>query len=473
MIWRPSHHLRIVQAADAVTTAGSFVIAFSLWDRFRRLTEISTPIRVTTNDFTLIFGFSLLWVIIFNMLGAYSYQRFTSLWKELTNVVKTTFIGVCVFFAAHYFLRFGNIPRTYILAFTFVNLLFLALEKTGLFYLAKELRKRGISRKRVIIVGTGNKTREFIEVLKKNIGLGLDIIGLISEKPVWIEKDILGYPILGGLKDFEKVLHSHIINEVIICLLSNQFGSIRVALDCCEKEGVQVRIFSDVFGPIVKSLQIDQIYGMKIISITHTLDREVDLYIKRLIDIIVSGFLLILLIPLFVIISILIKVTSRGPIFYHLNWVGKDRKPIKGNKFRTMVNNAELFQDQLQSKNEMKGPVFKIKNDPRITRVGKFLRKYSLDELPQLWCVFVGDLSLVGPRPPLINEVKKYESWHRRRLSVKPGLTCLWQVNGRQKISDFDSWTNMDMEYIDNWTLRLDFKILLKTIPVIFRGTGV
>jgi exopolysaccharide biosynthesis polyprenyl glycosylphosphotransferase len=472
MIWRPSHHIKLAQAADALTTAGSFVVAFFVWDKFRHLTGVSFPIRVTADEITVIIGFSLLWVIIFNMLGAYSYQRFTSLWKELTNVVKTTFIGVCVFFAAHFFLRFGQIPRTYILAFTFVNLLFLALEKTALFYLAKELRKRGINRKRVLIIGNGDKAREFIDVVKKNIEWGLDIVGIVKAAADSLTCSSSGVKILGTYEDIEPLLHDNIIDEIIVCLPIDQFGQIRKVIECCEREGVQMRIYSDFFCRLVKKVRVDQPYGMNIISLMATTDDELKLYIKRLLDIWVSGVMLIVLSPLFLILTLLIKATSKGPILYQWNVVGLNKKPFKSWKFRTMVLNADQMKTELLDRNEMAGPVFKIKNDPRVTKIGKVMRRFSLDELPQLCSVFKGDMSLVGPRPAGPHELARYDSWHRRKLSVKPGITCLWQVQGRNKISDFDDWVRLDLEYIENWSLGLDLEILLRTALVVLKGTG-
>jgi exopolysaccharide biosynthesis polyprenyl glycosylphosphotransferase len=472
MIWRPNYHRRLAQAADALTTAGSFVVAYFLWDKFRRFADIARPIGVSTDDIAIIIGFSFLWVIIFDRLGAYSYQRFTSLWKEFTVVLKTTLIGVSLFFVAHFFFRFGYIPRTYILAFTFVNFLLLALEKTTLFYVAKKLRKRGINRKRVLIVGNGDKSCEFIEVVKKNIEWGLDIVGIVKADADGLTNGPLGIKILGTYKDIEPLLHNNIVDEIIVCVPIDQFGLIRKVMECCEREGVQIRIFSDFFGKLVKRVRVDKPYGMNIISLMATQDDELKLYIKRILDIVVSGAMIIILSPLLFIIAVLIKATSKGPLLYQWNVVGLNKKPFKSWKFRTMVMNADQMKADLQDRNEMDGPVFKIKNDPRVMKIGKILRKFSLDELPQLLSVFKGDMSLVGPRPAGPHELARYDSWHRRKLSVKPGITCLWQVQGRNKISDFDDWVRLDLEYIENWSLGLDLEILLRTALVVLKGTG-
>jgi exopolysaccharide biosynthesis polyprenyl glycosylphosphotransferase len=472
MIWRPAHHRRIAQIADALTTAGSFVAAYMLWDKFRQLTGISLPIRVTADDIALIGGFSLLWVIMFNRFGAYSYQRFTSLWSELIKVAKTTFVGVCAFFALHYFFRFGYVARTYILIFTLINFLFLALEKAALFFLARGLRKKGFNRKRILIVGSGDRTRNFIDNVNNNLGWGLDLIGIVKASSEGLSPETAGIKVLGTYEDIEQLLHANIIDEVVICVPVDQFGTIRKVMECCEREGVQIRIFSNFFGRLVKRVRVDQIYGMNIISLMDTQDDELKLYVKRFLDIVVSGVLLIILSPIMLIISIMIKATSKGPLLYQWDVIGLNKKPFRSWKFRTMVLHADQMKQELLGLNEMKGPVFKIRDDPRVTRIGKFLRKFSLDELPQLWSVFKGDMSLVGPRPAGPHELARYDSWHRRKLSVKPGITCLWQVQGRNKISDFDEWVRLDLEYIENWSLGLDLKILLRTALAVFKGTG-
>jgi lipopolysaccharide/colanic/teichoic acid biosynthesis glycosyltransferase len=195
--------------------------------------------------------------------------------------------------------------------------------------------------------------------------------------------------------------------------------------------------------------------------------------VKRYFDICISILGLLFLSPFFPFIGLLIKLNSDGSIFYNWDVIGFGGRPFRGYKFRTMIQNADEQKSQLLQNNEMKGPVFKMKDDPRITSVGRFLRKYSIDELPQLWSVLKGDMSLVGPHPAGPHEWEKYEPWQRRKLSVIPGITCLWQVSGRNKIGDFNEWVKLDLEYIDNWSLWLDLKILFRTILVVLRGTGM
>lgn len=193
---------------------------------------------------------------------------------------------------------------------------------------------------------------------------------------------------------------------------------------------------------------------------------------KRIVDIILSSFGLLILSPLLFLIALFVKFTSKGPIFYRWKVVGENERPFTGYKFRSMFENADKIKERLMEQNKMSGPVFKMDNDPRVTSVGHFIRKYSLDELPQLWSVLKGDMSLVGPHPPLQTEVEEFDDWHKQKLSVKPGITCFWQINGRADITDFDEWVKMDLEYIENWSLWLDIKILMKTVPAVLKGKG-
>jgi lipopolysaccharide/colanic/teichoic acid biosynthesis glycosyltransferase len=193
---------------------------------------------------------------------------------------------------------------------------------------------------------------------------------------------------------------------------------------------------------------------------------------KRVFDVLVSALLLVLLSPVFLLLVLLVRLTSQGPVFYRWKVVGKDGKPFTGYKFRSMVSGADALKGRLMAQNEMTGPVFKVAHDPRITAIGAWMRRYSFDELPQIYSVLKGDMSLVGPRPPLQSEYAQFTEFQKGKLAVKPGITCLWQVNGRNGIRDFDEWVKLDLEYIQNWSLWLDLKILFKTVREVFVGSG-
>ncbi len=473
-MWRPLFHKIIAQAADALTTLASFVVAYYLWGLVSWLWP-SLPIGVALSPdpshFLIMAASTLIWVFIFNSLGAYSYQRFTSFVTEIKIIGKTVFAGVLALGTILFILRI-YVPRTLVVLFVVVNFALLGLEKLLLFGVAKVVRERGKNRKIVLVVGTGDQTRRFVETIGKHFSWGLDIVGFLDPSPENVGKEIFGKSILGSFDDIVPVMHAHHLDEVIITVSTRRMAEIRNVLEACEREGVQVRIISDFLGKIARRIRADYLHQLPIISISYIPDNRFSLLIKRSMDILGSSVLLLLLSPILLLIALAIKLTDPGPIFYQWNVVGLNKKPFRSWKFRTMVVGADKMKKDLQAKNEMNGPVFKIKNDPRVTSIGRFLRKFSLDELPQLWSVLKGDMSLVGPRPAGPHELVRYESWQRRKLSFKPGITCLWQVNGRNDICAFDEWVKLDLQYIDNWSLWLDIKILLKTVPAVFLGKG-
>jgi len=312
-----------------------------------------------------------------------------------------------------------------------------------------------------------------VELTKENLHWGLKIIGILEYTNENVGKEIYGVEVIGTSSDVIEIMHSQPINEVMVSVSYEHIGEVWNILNICKLEGVQVRILSDYFRNITNHIQAEMIDGMPVISVDNVPYRsDWMMFIKRTIDLVGSTFLLIALLPIFLIVAIAVKVSSPGPIFYRWNVVGLHKKPFTGWKFRTMYTRADQEKHRLSAQNEMSGPVFKMRNDPRVTPVGRFLRKYSLDELPQLWSVFTGVMGFVGPRPAGPHELINYKNWQRRRLSIKPGITCLWQVNGRNEISSFDEWAELDLEYIDNWSLWLDIKIMAKTIPTVLSGKG-
>jgi exopolysaccharide biosynthesis polyprenyl glycosylphosphotransferase len=270
------------------------------------------------------------------------------------------------------------------------------------------------------------------------------------------------------------MLHDHSVSGVLLSAKHTNFEQIEYVIRACELEGVEVWLIADFFSTQISRTSLDELVGRPLMIFRTGPEASWQSLVKQLIDF--FGALILLLLVgwwLFPLIALAIKLTSPGPVIFRQQRSGLNGTPFMLYKFRTMVSNAEQFKHELAAMNEMSGPVFKVTNDPRVTPVGKFLRKYSLDEWPQLFNVLRGEMSLVGPRPLPVDEVKRFENLaHRRRLSVKPGLTCLWQVSGRNQIADFKEWVRLDLEYIDNWSLWLDLKILARTIPAIFAATG-
>jgi exopolysaccharide biosynthesis polyprenyl glycosylphosphotransferase len=269
------------------------------------------------------------------------------------------------------------------------------------------------------------------------------------------------------------LLHEHSINGVILNARHNYFEEVENAIKTCELEGVEVWLIADFFRTQISHASFDDFRGRPVLVFRTTPDASWQSVLKQVIDFMVALVAVLMLSPFFVVIALAIKLTSHGPVLFRQKRCGLNGHPFTIFKFRTMETDAEQRKHELAAMNEMSGPVFKMKNDPRVTSVGKILRKFSIDEFPQFLNVLRGEMSLVGPRPLPVDEVKRFDDLaHRRRLSVKPGLTCLWQVSGRNNVSNFGDWVRLDLEYIDNWSLWLDLKIMWRTIPIVLIGTG-
>ena len=270
-----------------------------------------------------------------------------------------------------------------------------------------------------------------------------------------------------------ELLHEHSVSGVLVSARHTQLDRIESVIRLCEVEGVEAWLVADFFATQIAQASFDEMFGHPLLVFRSTPETSWQVIAKFIMDVVGALLLVILLSPVLIAIAIGVKLTSPGPILFRQKRSGVNGAPFTIYKFRTMATNAEQTQHELAAMNEMSGPVFKVTNDPRITKFGKWLRKYSLDELPQLFNVLQLEMSLVGPRPLPVNEVKRFNDLaHRRRLSVKPGLTCLWQVSGRNKITDFTEWVRLDLQYIDNWSIWLDLAILIRTIPAVVQGTG-
>jgi exopolysaccharide biosynthesis polyprenyl glycosylphosphotransferase len=275
------------------------------------------------------------------------------------------------------------------------------------------------------------------------------------------------------VEQLNTIIANKTVDEVLVSLPIDKYGPlVQAIVHQCEEQGIIVRVRTEMSTLRIARSYVDDLHGVPIVTIQSGPQDGWQLFAKRLIDIVASTVLLLVLAPLFIAVVLFIKWDSPGPVFFGQERVGFNKRRFRMLKFRTMINGSDQQQCSLEHLNEAQGPVFKIKNDPRITRVGAFLRRYSIDELPQLVNVLKGEMSLVGPRPLPVRDVERIDTqWHKRRFSIKPGITCLWQVNGRSNIG-FNEWVRMDLDYIDTWSLGLDLLILVKTIPAVFRGPG-
>jgi len=321
-----------------------------------------------------------------------------------------------------------------------------------------------------VIVGGGSRAARFLEELKLHPEWDYKCLGYVDSTAMEIPGQ--SWPLLGRINDLEDILMKQVVDEVVVALpLKTQYAAIDRTISICERIGVPVQYCEDLFdAPRSGHCYREQHDNRKVVL--KMVQEDYRHRIKRAFDIVGAGFGLLLCAPLFLVVAILIKATSKGPVLFRQERYGLGKRTFRIYKFRTMVENAEAAQAALEHMNENSGPVFKIFRDPRITRVGAFLRRTSIDELPQLFNVLKGEMSLVGPRPLNLRDVGRFsEAWLMRRFSVKPGLTCLWQISGRSTVS-FDRWIELDLHYIDNWSLQMDLKILAMTVPAVLRGTG-
>lgn len=327
---------------------------------------------------------------------------------------------------------------------------------------------------RVLFVGRNERTLRYLDSLLDDPSHSVSVVGLLDDDQQFgtgQSPQLDRIPHLGQVGEIERVLRSSAVDEVLVTLpIKSCYDQIQRTLETCEVAGVPVSLSTDLFGTRIARAEQTPRESGKIVYSCVPYPRW-KLAIKRAVDVFGATVALALFAIPMMLIALLIKVTSKGPVLFEQRRCGRNHHTFGMLKFRTMVPNAEKLKADLVHLNEVDGPAFKIKNDPRVTRLGRFLRKYSLDELPQLINVLRGDMSLVGPRPPIPAEVEKYEWWQRRRLSMRPGLTCLWQVSGRNGIG-FEEWMLLDLAYIDNWSLRLDAGLLLRTIPAVLRGRG-
>lgn len=414
------------------------------------------------------------WHLIFVLFGLYESKRLSSRSSEMIDTAKaTTLLSILLLFASTFFhIRMVNL--SFVALFWCVGTVSIAFGRFAVRWLLGKMRRNGRDLHHILILGTNERAIAFASRIEAQSELGYRLLGFVDEEWEGIAGFLgSGYDLccdFGGLAEY---LRANIVDEVAIYLPLRSFYALtcRVA-SICEQHGVIIRFDSDLFDLQRVHSRAEEFDGEPQITVyTGTLDGW-QVLVKRIQDFAVSLVLLVILSPLFLVISFLIKLTSNGPVFFLQERVGRNKRRFKILKFRTMVPDAEKMMADLEALNELSGPVFKIKNDPRLTPIGRFLRRSSLDELPQLLNVLLGDMSLVGPRPMAVRDFEGFsEDWQRRRFSVPPGITCLWQINGRNSIP-FQQWMEMDMQYIAEWSLWLDLKILLRTIPAVWKGTG-
>jgi exopolysaccharide biosynthesis polyprenyl glycosylphosphotransferase len=407
------------------------------------------------------------------VLGAYSRVEFRRARDVASDVVKMVILGMLALAAELFTVKGEYVSRSLLIILAGTEFVMLALGRWLFWMGVTWFRTRPEHHRNFIIVGETSAAFEVAELLENGERFGLRLLAFVHSdeaQPTLPQTLRYCYPVVPKERMVE-LLHSRVVDEVIFAAGLEDLSKLEPLMQQCEAEGVHMRVQLSFLPTGFSHVFVEHLAHLPLLTFASTPQNDIALLFKRGIDIAICASALIVLSPVFLILSVLIKITSKGPVFYRQTRCGLGGRRFTLLKFRSMVNNAHELLPELEQHNEVDGPVFKMRKDPRCTRVGRWMRTLSLDELPQLWNVLRGDMSLVGPRPPLPEEVDQYESWQRRRLRIRPGLTCLWALEGRSQLQ-FERWVRLDLLYIDNWSMWLDFKILLKTIPAVLLGRG-
>jgi exopolysaccharide biosynthesis polyprenyl glycosylphosphotransferase len=411
------------------------------------------------------------WGLLLYAAGFYRSHRTLPLGEETWAAMKVAFGGTAVLALLIYGLKLDFVSRWFLVVFGIVNFTVLASEKVALRLVSRAVRSRGFNFRTVLLVGTGRKAAQLGMFLEARPYWGFRVIGYLDDDNGGEIGHADRWECLGKITDLEAVLMREVVDELIFVIEKGRLHEYEQALLVAERHGARAHVSLDIFPHVFARPVLEELDGVPLLSFTTTPTNPLQLVAKRSVDLALSLFVSVLTLPVQLVAAIGIKLSSPGPVLFRQVRCGLNGRHFTLVKFRTMHAGAEERLSEISHLNEMSGPVFKASKDPRLTWVGRILRRLSIDELPQLWNVIVGDMSLVGPRPPLPEEVARYEPWQRRRLSMKPGLTCLWQISGRSEV-DFNRWMELDLKYIDTWSPMLDVKILLKTVPAVLSGRG-
>jgi exopolysaccharide biosynthesis polyprenyl glycosylphosphotransferase len=466
--------------ADVFILAVSFLVAYYVrewignnyhWDIFPSM-KILQEESVSINTYFPILVVSVIfWSIGLYFNGIYVEIRTKSLLRICAIVLRACAFFLIALAALIFLFNIKFVGRLIIALFMIFGFFAIVLEKmiilSGLGY----IRKKGLNQRRILIVGTGKLAAGIIRRIENHPEWGFKVLGALDDEPERGISAVAGVNVIGRVDSISDILKKEAVDEVIIVVPRSRLSHVEKTVIACEIVGVRVLISMNLFNLEIARAHHTDLDGIPFVSIDTSVLNARHIIAKRFMDIGLSLIVIILAIPLLIFAAIAIKVTSRGPIIFKQRRAGLNSRDFVLFKFRTMKVGSEALRPTMEAKNELDGPTFKMKKDPRVTAVGHILRKFSIDELPQLFNVLAGHMSLVGPRALATYEVEKFDLWQRRRLSMRPGLTGLWQVKGRNKI-DFVNWMKLDLEYVDHWSIWLDIKILAKTIPAVLFGRG-
>lgn len=457
--------------ADAIATTCAFEAAYQ--------TRITLPLEriffIDPPAKTLLWIVALLvWLGVGFWVGVYRHLYRPNTATIFANTLKQTLLGTLGFLAVQHLIDPRlDISRLFVALFGTYAFVLLLVYRFVFGQIRERIRKQMGAKIHYVIVGAGDRGCEVGRQLEAASLYGIQLLAFVdpfngSRTEVQLKQQ--AYEV-HRLEALPSLIRQHVVDEIIFAVDRSTLPNLEDAFLFCEEEGIRTRIAMDIFPNIHGHMYIDRFGEIPLLTLSSVPHAEFHLLIKRAMDILVSVTVLTFLTPFLLFIAGLVKFTSKGPLIFCQERCGLNGRKFKCYKFRSMIHRAEDMRTELDHLNEKDGPAFKISDDPRLTRIGWYLRKFSIDELPQLWNVLCGDMSLVGPRPAVASEIEQYEPWQRRRLRMRPGLTCLWVVRGRDKL-DFETWMKLDLEYIDEWSLGLDLKILVQTIPLVLSGHG-
>ncbi|MDX9786765.1 MAG: sugar transferase [Desulfobacterales bacterium] len=469
---------RVQKTLDLVITALSFIAAYHIKNFF--LPTSLRGLSSNPNYYIVLLLIIIVWYISFAWMGMYISYRESQFWQFFVRITKSVLLGVVILSISLYVFHIQGISRMLVGIFIFLNILLLTASKYIIYIGLKRLRARGINTRNVLIIGSRERAVDAVKSIENNRGSGYKVLGCFDLDEATIGKPVVnGHQVIGCMAGLEAYLKDNVVDELLFAMPLKLIENAAEYLSMAESMGVKVRIIPDwqldklMYRPGIANIRIEDFLGLHTLALQTTPPNEAKLFIKAVGDHVVALIMMVLCLPLFVLVGLAIKLVSKGPVFFRQERLGLNGRKFILYKFRTMVNDADALKQELTLMNEADGPAFKIKDDPRIIPwVGTFLRKTSLDELPQLINVIKGEMSLVGPRPPIPSEVTEYSIWQRRRLSMKPGLTCYWQIAPQRNDMRFDEWMRLDLQYIDTWSLFNDLRLLLLTVRVVLMGSG-
>jgi exopolysaccharide biosynthesis polyprenyl glycosylphosphotransferase len=388
------------------------------------------------------------------------------------NLLNQLAVVLVLIYAGLYLFRREDISRTYVLLIGIVSFVLLVAGRYASYNSIASVRKRMGRYHYFLIVGCATRAHEMASLIEESRGMGLRLVGFVDPHSEGSKlTDHFGdYPVV-PVSSVPSFLEQHVVDEVVFAVSMQELAQLEPLMSHCANVGIKTRLQLEFLPAPYSRIYLENFRDVPLLSLSSTPESELLLMLKRIGDVVVAAISLLVLSPILIAIAAAIRITSPGNVLFRQTRCGLGGRKFTLYKFRSMVNNAEQLRAELHQLNERDGPAFKISDDPRITRVGRTLRRFSLDELPQLWNIFRGDMSFVGPRPAIPNEVEKYEPWQRRRLRMRPGLTCIWVLEGRSDV-EFHRWVQLDLAYIDSWSLWLDCKIFFRTIPIVISGKG-